>query len=314
MPISADLDGVVSASAYDDGRSGPLIPSGLGPEDRYWEMVIGDVSQALEVLRPVWDRSAGSDGFVSIGLPPGLADDLEGTVTSARALHHQIGRPNLLVGVPATAAGVGAVRQLTAAGFSTNVSMIFSLERYQRVIDAYLDGLDTHPGDLSGVHSVASFFLDRFAARVATILSDRDGREVSDLRGQAAGVFAGAVYRIFAARSDDARWAALANRGASLQRPVWVAAPVFSDTTGQLQTGHLVVPDTVWALPEGAVSAFEQHGVSVTLRGDTAGVTQALLNRLAAVGVGAEHLGADLQNSVLLDRARSYYMALAALA
>src|SRR5436190_17899336 len=153
----------ISGSADYDDQFADLIKR-VSVEDAYWDMVIDDITNALGVLRPVHDASGGADGFVSIEVAPSLAADTEGSISAARSLHERIAKPNLMVKIPATSEGVPAIRQMISEGRNINITLIFSLQRYDEVIEAYLSGLETldnADGDLSSVHSVASFFVSR---------------------------------------------------------------------------------------------------------------------------------------------------------
>ena len=162
-----------------------LVP-GHTVEEAYWELVISDIEGALEVLRPLHEESGGADGFVSLEVAPSLANDTEGSVASARSLHVRIDRPNLLVKVPGTEAGVPAIHQLISEGRSINVTLIFGLDRYDAVMEAYLSGLETFVAtgatDLSGVHSVASFFVSRVDTEVDRRLEELAGGSDGDRR------------------------------------------------------------------------------------------------------------------------------------
>ena len=182
------------------------LVTGHTVEEAYWELVIADIDGALEVLRPLHEESGGADGFVSLEVAPALANDTEGTVASARSLHDRIDQPNLLVKVPGTAAGVPAIRQLISEGRSINVTLIFGLDRYDEVMEAYLSGLEAYAGagatDLSGVHSVASFFVSRVDTEVDRRLEALAGgptatRRVLALRGTAAVAQAQEAYQHF---------------------------------------------------------------------------------------------------------------------
>jgi transaldolase len=151
----------IGGSADYDRQLAALTAAGRDAEASYWSLVTDDLNGALAVLRPVYDHSGGGDGFVSVELAPALAHDSDASVAAARALHQRIDAPNLLVKIPATVEGVPAVRQATAEGLSINVTLLFGLDRYAQVIEAYLEGLEAYDGDLSGVHSVASFFVSR---------------------------------------------------------------------------------------------------------------------------------------------------------
>ncbi|MFP5319858.1 MAG: transaldolase [Acidimicrobiia bacterium] len=266
-------------------------------EEAYWELAITDVTRALDILRPVYDDSAHCDGYVSIEVSAALAHDTEGTIEAARWLHQRIDQRNLLVKIPATAEGVPAIRQMISEGRSINVTLIFSLSRYDQVIEAYLAGLEELPGDLSGVHSVASFFVSRVDTEVDRRLDAIGTEEALGLRGQAAVAQAKLAYRLFQERFSGPRWEALAARGATLQRPLWASTstknPAYPDL---LYVEPLMGPQTVNTMPEPTIAAFVDHG-TVACTVDT-GVDEAR-NTLA----GIEAVGVDLADvAVVLEQ------------
>lgn len=234
--------------------------------DHYWALVLDDIRGALEVFAPVYDASEGRDGFVSVEVDPGLAHDAAGTERAARQLHEQIARPNLMVKIPGTAAGLPAVRQMIAEGRNVNCTLIFSLDRYQQVMEAYLAGLEARaavPGaDLSEVASVASFFISRVDTEVDRRLEAIGSPEALALRGKAAIAQAKLAYQQFLATFSGPRWEALANRGARVQRPLWASTstknPTYPDT---VYVDELIGPDTVNTLPDSTLEAFADHGV-----------------------------------------------------
>ena len=180
----------------------------------YWTMVSQDVTNALEVLAPVYDSSGGGDGFVSLEVAPSLAADTDGTIEMARQLHQRIDRPNLMVKIPATREGVPAIRQMISEGRNINVTLIFSLPRYQEVIEAYLSGLEAlrqSGGDLAKVHSVASFFVSRVDTEVDRRL-EKLGEQGAGLAGKAAVAQAKLAYRLFQEQFSGPRWDALPRR------------------------------------------------------------------------------------------------------
>jgi transaldolase len=210
---------IAGSEDYDE-QFASLTRRHVGVEDAYWDLLIDDVVHALHILRPLHDRSRGGDGFASVELPPSLANNTAGSIVTARSLHQQINEPNLLVKIPATIAGISAIRQMIAEGRNVNVTLIFSLERYEQVIQAYRAGLEACPGDLSGVHSVASFFLSQVDTEVDRRLDRLGADRARALRGRAAVAQAKLAQRIFRARFSGPRWGRLADRGAQIQRPL----------------------------------------------------------------------------------------------
>jgi transaldolase len=229
-----------------------------------------DIRWACDVLRPVYDATGGQDGRVSLEVDPRLAKNTEATIAEARALWWSVDRPNLLIKIPATPEGLPAITASIAAGISVNVTLIFSLERYGEVIDAYMAGLeqaDAAGHDLSQLRSVASFFVSRMDTEVDSRLEKLGTPEADALRGKAAVANARLAYELFEQRSATTRWQALADRGARVQRPLWASTstkdPSFPDT---MYVVDLVVTDTVNTMPEGTLRATADHG---ELHGDT---------------------------------------------
>jgi transaldolase len=297
----------VSGSTDYDGQLAALTAAGQDAEASYWSLVTSDLNGALAVLRPTYDRSGGRDGFVSVELAPALAHDTQASVQAARALHQRIPEPNLLVKIPATAEGVPAIGQATAEGLSINVTLLFGLDRYEQVIEAYLQGLEAHDGDLSRVHGVASFFVSRVDTEVDRRLEAIGTPAALALRGQAAVAQAKLAYRLFQDRFSGPRWQALAARGARPQRPLWASTstknPAYPDT---LYVDGLIGPDTVTTLPEATIAAFEDHGtLAATL---TQGVqdAQATLERLAAAGIDLDEVAGVLEAEGVAAFATSY--------
>ena len=240
-------------------------------ESAYWELAITDIQSGLELLRPLYEESNGEDGFVSLEVSPGLAHDTEGTVRDARMLHTRIAQPNLLVKVPATKEGVPAINALLSEGRSINVTLIFGLDRYDEVIEAYISGLEAlaaagRAAEFPRVASVASFFVSRVDTEVDRRLESLAGGESGDaailaLRGTAAVAQAQVAYQHFHAAFSTDRWKALAAQGARVQRPLWASTstknPAYPDL---LYVDNLIGPATVNTMPEGTLEAFQSHG------------------------------------------------------
>src|SRR6266699_2379496 len=223
-----------------------------------------DVRWACDVLRPAYDASGGVDGRVSLEVDPRLAGDTEKTVAEARALWWLVDRPNLFIKIPATPAGLPAISQCLSEGISINVTLIFSLERYGEVIDAFFAGMEkaAEAGhDLSSMASVASFFVSRVDTEVDARLDKVGTPEAAALRGKAALANARLAYELFEQKCAGERWQALAAAGANVQRPLWASTsvkdPSFGDT---MYVVELVVADTVNTMPEGTIKATAHHG------------------------------------------------------
>ena len=250
-----------------------------------------DIRWAADVLRPVYDASEGIDGRVSIEVDPRLARQTAKTIAEARQLWWLVDRPNLYIKIPATAQGVPAITAVLARGISVNVTLIFSLERYGEVIDAYLAGLEqaaANGHDISTIASVASFFISRVDTEVDKRLTTIGTPAALALKGKAAVANARLAYELYEQKLATDRWAALAARGAKVQRPLWASTstkdPSYPDT---LYVVDLVVADTVNTMPEATLHATADHGI---LRGDTVhgtyGQSRAVFASLEALGIG----------------------------
>jgi transaldolase len=297
---------IAGQAEYDD-QFRSLIEHKESVDDAYWDLVIDDVEHALALLRPIYDESAGGDGFVSIEVAPGLANDTEGTIASARELHGRIAKPNLLVKIPGTAAGIPAIRQMIGEGRSINVTLIFSLERYAEVIEAYLSGLEACDGDLSRIHSVASFFVSRVDTEVDRRLQEIGTDDALALRGKAAIAQAKLAYELFTNRFRGERWGALCDQGARVQRPLWASTstknPAYPDT---MYVDNLIGPDTVNTMPDATIDAFERRGtVACTVNRDLDQAHQ-VMDDLAGVGVDMADVGRTLEEEGVASFAKSF--------
>ncbi len=286
----------ISGSSDYDEQFRALADAGANVTDAYWTMVVDDVEAALALLRPVYDDSGGGDGFVSVELAPDLAAHTKSSVGAARELHERIDEPNLFVKIPATAAGVPAVRQMISEGRSINITLIFGLERYDEVIEAHLSGLDAYEGDLARVHSVASFFVSRVDTEVDRRLEEIGTSEALALRGQAAVAQANLAYQLFRRCFSGARWEALAARGARVQRPLWASTstknPAYPET---VYVDRLIGPDTINTLPEATIAAFEDHGTVARTIDQDVEEAERVLEELADVGVDMADVAGTLE-------------------
>jgi len=297
---------IAGQAAYDD-QFRSLIESKKSVDDAYWELVIDDVEHALDLLRPLYDESAGGDGFVSIEVAPGLAHDTEGTCTSARYLDDRITQPNLLVKIPATAAGIPSIRQMIAEGRSINVTLIFSIDRYDEVIEAYLAGLEDCDGDLGRVHSVASFFVSRVDTEVDRLLQKIGTEEALALQGKAAVAQAKLAYELFTKRFRGERWDALADQGARVQRPLWASTstknPEYPDT---LYIDNLIGPDTVNTMPDATIDAFERRGTVACTINKGLDEARQVMEDLAKVGVDMADVSRTLEEEGVASFSKSF--------
>jgi len=296
---------ISSGDAYDD-QFRELIKS-MSVEEAYWGLVTDDIRHALGILRPVYDESKGVDGYVSLEVAPSLAHDTEGTIAAARSFHETIDERNLYVKIPATAAGIPAIRKMVSEGRNINITLIFGLERYGQVIDAYISGLEAYNGDLSQVTSVASFFVSRVETEVDRRLDTIDDPAAGVLKGKAAVAQAKLAYQVFRQQFSGARWHALAARGARVQRPLWASTstknPAYPDL---LYVDNLMGPDTVNTIPDATVAAFEDHGtVARTIDADV-DEARAALDRLAGVDIEMEDVAQTLEDEGVAAFTKSF--------
>ena len=254
---------MTAGDAYDE-QFAELIGGGASVDEAYWAMVDRDIRDALALLRPVYDESGGTDGFVSLELAPDIARDTVASTAEARRLHSEIDQPNLMIKIPGTAAGIPAIRDMVAEGRNINITLIFGLPRYVEVMNAYLDGLEAFlatDGDPSTVQGVASFFISRVDTEVDRRLEAIGTPDALALRGAAAVAQGKLAYESFRETFSGPRWEALAARGARVQRPLWASTstknPAYPDT---LYVDELIGPDTVNTLPDATLEAFDDHG------------------------------------------------------
>ena len=299
---SPDYDEQFSALAH--GAEHPII-------DDYWAMVLQDINSALDIFEPVYDATNGLDGYVSVEVAPNLAHDGPGTEAAARTLHERVNRKNLMVKIPGTEEGVPAIQAMIAEGRSINVTLIFSLDRYKQVMEAYIAGLEQYAkvpnADLSKVASVASFFISRVDTEIDHRLEAIGTDEALSLRGKGAVAQGKLAYGLFQETFSGARWEALAQQGARVQRPLWASTstknPAYSDT---LYVDELIGPHTVNTLPDATLEAFADHG---TLARRVDADVEASLHaweQLAVVGVDIDDVGATLEREGVASFEKSF--------
>ncbi|MCG8965491.1 MULTISPECIES: transaldolase [Streptomyces] len=288
-----------SGEGYEE-QLADLATRGVAVDEAVRMMTTADVRAAADVLRPVYDATGGRDGRVSIEVDPRLAHDTTATIAEARQLAWLVDRPNVMIKIPATKAGLPAITEVIGAGISVNVTLIFSLERYREVMDAYLAGLEkaTAAGiDLSGIHSVASFFVSRVDSEIDKRLTLLGTDEALALKGRAALANARLAYEayenVFGSADDSTRpgdrFTALAGARANAQRPLWASTgvkdPAYRDT---LYVEELVAPGTVNTMPEATLDAAADHG---DVQGDTVtgGYAQARADLAAVERLGISY-------------------------
>ena len=292
-------------SFYDDDAAA-LAREGRDPGAIFEALALDDIKAAARELEPVWQRSGGVDGRVSFEVPPDIADDTGTTISETRRLFDALAVPNVFIKIPATAAGVPAIRASIAGGINVNVTLIFSIQRYREVVEAYLSGLEdlaAAGGDLSQVASVASFFVSRVDTLVDAELqaiADKGGPQAEAARarlGTAAIDNAKLAYEVFQETFSGPRWEALAGQGARVQRPLWASTSTKNpDYRDVLYVEELVARDTVNTMPLETIEAFADHG---EVRGQTATENLERAHRLwsdlAELGIDEDEVGNRLE-------------------
>jgi transaldolase len=295
---------------YDDQLRAAVVSGVRDPQELFFELALEDVRRAADLLRPTFEAGGGGDGFVSFECTPDLADDTQATIAQALELWGRLGRPNVMIKVPATAAGVPAIEELTARGVNVNVTLLFSVARYEQVIDAYMRGLERRVASgepVRAIASVASFFVSRVDAKVDQLLPAD-----SSLRGRVAIANARFAYARYLDRfSEDPclaedRWLALREAGARPQRPLWASTgtknPAYSDV---LYVEKLIAPDVVNTMPEATLQAFADHG-GVGQAVSIAGQAGAMLRRARAAGIDLDAVTAELEREGVRSFRDSY--------
>ena len=306
----------ITASATYDEDISSLVTGGADSEAVMEGLMLKDIGLAAQELRPVYDATAGLDGYVSIEVAPRLAYDTMATESDVRRVRARLDHPNVLVKVPATAEGAAAIRDLVGQGYSINVTLIFSLERYREVMEAYLSGLESLLAKQAdgfggprpaGVHSVASFFVSRLDTLVDKKLAEiaaeadaaGDARRAAEARrlvGKAAVASAKLAYQSFLETFSGPRWEALEAQGAQVQRPLWASTstknPAYRDV---IYVEELIGPQTVNTLPQNTLDAFREHGVVATTLTDKVDDAKAALAALAALGIDMNAVTAQLE-------------------
>jgi transaldolase len=297
---------ITGSELYDEQLQTLIREGERDLQELFFSLALDDVREAARLLRPVYDRTGGMDGFISFECTPDLADDTDATIAQARELWRRLAQPNVMIKVPGTPAGLPAIEQLTRDGINVNVTLLFSVERYAEVMHAYLRGLAARAdaGDpIDGISSVASFFLSRIDTKVDEQLPDD-----SPLRGQVALASARVAYQRYLGMFAGADWERLRQRGAKRQQPLWASTgtknPDYSDV---LYVAQLIGPDVVNTMPEQALRAFADHGeVAPTLAADPAGAERTLADA-AAAGIDLPRVTDELEREGIQSFCHSYH-------
>jgi transaldolase len=306
---------LAEGTAYDDQLK--AAPAGRTAMELFELVETSDVRDACDLFAPVYESTKGGDGYVSIEVSPGAANDARASVAEAQRLWAMVDRPNVMIKVPGTTEGAIAVRTLIGAGINVNITLLFAIEAHRRVLDAYLTGLEDRLAagkPISGLASVASFFVSRVDTevdkRLDAIAATRTGAErerVLALRGKAAIANAQLAYKLFRDRFSGPRWETLRSAGAGLQRPLWASTstknPAYRDV---MYVEQLIGPDTVNTMPPATIDAFRDHGVvKRTVDADVADAERTLA-ALATVGVDLDDVTAKLLRDGLASFQKSF--------
>jgi len=280
-----------------DAQIQELLAEDKSVEEIYEALAIKDIQMAADVLRPVYDESDGVDGYVSLEVSPTLANDTDGTITEARDLFAKVNRPNVMIKVPATAAGIPAIKTLIGEGINVNVTLMFSLQDYDNVAEAYIAGLEKlseSETDLSKVASVASFFVSRVETDMDNALEAIGNTE---LQGKIAVANTRLTYKRFQDCFSGARWEALAAKGARVQRPLWASTGTKNAAYSDVKyVDELIGSDTVNTMPPDTKEAFMDHGTVAKTIDIDLDSAEGQINQLAELGIDYDAITQNLQD------------------
>jgi transaldolase len=307
---------IQGSSDYDE-QFAKEIAKGLSPMETYWEMVLADINGALDEFEELHQKSNGVDGFVSVEVDPSLAHQSAETLLAARLLHERISRPHVMIKIPGTTEGLPAIRQMIAEGRSVNVTLIFSVQRYEQVMEAYLSGLEDRlqQGErISGVQSVASFFISRVDNVIDGQLDALGTPEALQLKGVAAIAQAKIAYEAFTKVFSGPRWEKLASAGAHVQRPLWASTstknPSYPDT---MYVDQLIGVHTVNTLPDTTLKAFADHGSIIRSIDVEVATAHMQWNELQRIGVDVNDVASTLEKEGVASFIKSFEELLEAL-
>lgn len=309
---------ISSGNAYDQ-QMNELIREGKSTNDIYEALIIQDIRTVADMLRPIYDRTNMRDGYVSLEVSPELAHDTEGTLSEVRRFWKTVNRPNLMIKIPATLEGIPAIRQALSEGINVNITLIFALESYKQVAEAYISALEARVSegkDISHMASVASFFVSRVDTLVDKLLEDKvkassdsaEQQKLKALEGRAAIANARIVYQEFKRIFNSPRFAALQQRDARVQRPLWASTstknPAYRDV---LYAEELIGSDTVDTMPLETIKNFRDHGkVMLTIGNDIEGAHKELAE-LETVGIHYDQITQQLLDEGVKKFADSFH-------
>ncbi|NBW91743.1 MAG: transaldolase [Actinobacteria bacterium] len=301
----------IQGSALYDHQFLEVAEKGVSTEEIFWELVISDITDAADIFHPLYTSSSGLDGYVSVEVSPELAHDCDGTIAAAQNLHDRIGRRNVMIKIPATEACIPAIEEVISRGINVNVTLIFGLERYQEVMDAYIRGItrlkSLNSARVQEVSSVASFFISRVDSEIDRQLDALSSENALGLRGKAAIAQAKVAYAMFEKTFGSSQWQTLAQMGAQVQRPLWASTstknPEYPDT---IYVDQLIGPHSVNTLPDSTMEAFSDHGSieeTITKNVDEAHRT---LSALQSIGINMLEVADKLEREGVASFAQSF--------
>jgi len=309
---------ISSGHAYDE-QINQLIKEGKSTNEIYEALIITDIQTVADVLRPIYDQTNGLDGYVSLEVSPDLAHDTDGTLSEVRRFWKMVNRPNLMIKIPGTPEGLPAIRQSLIEGIHINITLIFSMQTYREVADAYISALESRLAegkDISHIASVASFFVSRVDTLVDTLLEDKikatsdsaEQQKLKSLEGKAAIANARLVYQDFKLIFSTPRFENLKQHGAHVQRPLWASTstknPAYRDV---LYAEELIGPDTVDTMPLETIEKFRDHGrVRLSIEDDIP-QAHAVLDALEQVGIHYDQVTQQLQDEGVKKFADSFH-------
>ena len=308
----------IQGSALYDDQFFKSVQRGLTTEETYWELVVSDIIGALDIFGPLYVSSSGLDGYVSVEVSPGLAQDMDGTVAAAQELQDRIARPNVMIKVPATKVCIPAIEEIISRGINVNVTLIFGLDRYQEVMNAYIGGLQrlskTNPSKVQEVASVASFFISRVDSEVDKRLDAVGTQEALGLRGKAAIAQAKIAYEMFDQTFSGEVWSSIAKIGAQVQRPLWASTstknPDYPDT---MYVDELIGPHSVNTLPDATMDAFSDHGSIAETITSNVDAAHRVIDDLSRLGIDMASVAEQLEHDGVLSFQQSFNDLLAVL-
>jgi transaldolase len=313
------FDKSISSGHVYDEQINQLIQEGKDTSGIYEALVIQDIQTVADLLRPIYERTGGADGLVSLEVSPDLANDTQGTIAEAERFWKMVNRPNLMIKIPATPAGIPAIYETLRKGINVNITLIFSIQNYHDVVDAYLRALEDRNGkgeDIGSIASVASFFVSRVDTLVDKLLDEKikassdpaEQQKLKELQGKAAIANARLVYQDFLEIFSTPRFESLKHAGARVQRPLWASTstknPAYRDV---LYAEELIGPDTVDTMPLETINNFRDHGkVRYSIEDDIAGA-RAVLDELEKHGISYQQVTQQLQDEGVQKFADSFH-------